>query len=356
MKYLLLICFSTLFILNADAQEMKKLMQSISMEETQEKELGKVRWLRDYEVAKSHAAKSDRPIFILFQEVPGCHTCTGYGDQVLSHPLLVDAIENLFVPLAIFNNKDGKDAEILDLFQEPSWNNPVVRIIDKNEKALTKRLAGDYTVGGLTNTLVAALKRAGKPIPTYLILLADEWKAMDHKMEKGVFAMHCFWTGEAVLGGIDGVVKTESGFMGGKEVVRFNYDPEAVSFSKLLHEAGNKSCAGSVFYEDNSQKEVALEIMGEKNVKQSSEFRKDREQKYHLLKSNYRFVPMTELQAARLNSALASKQDPTYLLSPRQQAFLQYYELRSDLRWKSLIGVPLELAWDNAMDKVKAWD
>lgn len=356
MRYLLLICFSSLLTLNADAQDMKQLMQSLAMVESQEKELGKVRWLRDFEVAKSHAAKSDRPIFILFQEVPGCHTCTGYGEQVLSHPLLVDAIENLFVPLAVYNNKGGKDAEMLDLFQEPSWNNPVVRIVDKNEKALTNRLAGDYTVEGLTNTLVAALKKAGKPIPTYLQLLADEWNAMDKNLQKGVFAMHCFWTGEAVLGGIDGVVKTESGFMDGKEVVRFDYDPEAVTFSKLLNVAGQQKCANTVFYEDKKQKEVALDVLGEKNVKERSEFRQDREQKYHLLKSNYRFVPMTALQAARLNSALASRQDPTYLLSPRQQAVLQYYEKRPDLRWKSLIGVPLELAWENAMDNVKAWD
>ena len=46
---------------------------------------------------------------LLFQEVPGCSTCRNYGHNVLSHPLMVEAIESLFVPLAIFNNKEGKE-------------------------------------------------------------------------------------------------------------------------------------------------------------------------------------------------------------------------------------------------------
>ena len=75
--------------------------------EKQSEELGKVQWYRDYDEALSIAKQEDKNVLILFQEVPGCATCRNYGHNVLSHPLMVEAIENLFVPLAIFNNKGG---------------------------------------------------------------------------------------------------------------------------------------------------------------------------------------------------------------------------------------------------------
>ena len=76
---------------------------------------------RDYDKALAVAAK----------EVPGCSTCRNYEHTVLSHPLMVEAIESLFVPLAIFNNKGGKYKKILGQYGEPSWNNPDVRIVDE---------------------------------------------------------------------------------------------------------------------------------------------------------------------------------------------------------------------------------
>ena len=81
-------------------------------------ELGKVKWLRSYEEAIAQSRQECKPVLILFQEVPGCGTCQKYGNEVLSHPLLVEAIETHFVPLAIFNNKGGADAEVLKRYNE----------------------------------------------------------------------------------------------------------------------------------------------------------------------------------------------------------------------------------------------
>ena len=50
---------------------------------------------------------------------------------VLSHLLLVEAIETAFEPMFVYNNKSGKDAEILRRYDEPAWNNPVVRFLDQ---------------------------------------------------------------------------------------------------------------------------------------------------------------------------------------------------------------------------------
>jgi len=68
-------------------------------------------------------------------------------------------------------------------------------------------------------------------------------------MEKATFAGGCFWCMEAAFEKIDGVGGVNSGYMGGKgenptydnygqkgyiEVIEVAYDPEKVSYGKLL--------------------------------------------------------------------------------------------------------------------------
>ena len=84
---------------------------------TQAQELGKVSWYRDFDQAIALSQKQNKPIFVLFQEVPGCLTCRNYGKGVLSHQVIVDAIEQNFIPLAIYNNKGGKDRTVLNRYQ-----------------------------------------------------------------------------------------------------------------------------------------------------------------------------------------------------------------------------------------------
>ena len=44
-------------------------------------ELGRVDWLRNYDEAAEASRASGKPIFLLFQEVPGCATCVNFGDE-----------------------------------------------------------------------------------------------------------------------------------------------------------------------------------------------------------------------------------------------------------------------------------
>ena len=76
-------------------------------------ELGTVHWLRSMEEAQAKSKKENKIILILFQEIPGCQTCQQYGSEVLSNPLIAETIETYFVPLAIYNNLGGADAEVL---------------------------------------------------------------------------------------------------------------------------------------------------------------------------------------------------------------------------------------------------
>ena len=57
---------------------------------------------------------------------------------------MVEAIEDHFYPVLVYNNTD-KDAAILKSFEEPSWNNPVVRFLKPDGTDIIPREAGVWT-------------------------------------------------------------------------------------------------------------------------------------------------------------------------------------------------------------------
>ena len=301
-------------------------------------ELGKVNWLRDYDEGKALSKTTKKPIFLLFQEVPGCMTCKNYGTDVLSHPLVVEAIERAFVPVAIYNNTGGKDRSTLQSFKEPAWNNPVVRFVDDKNKDLVNRLSGDYTLAGLVKHMISALEATKQKVPSYLALLHRELQAERKGTAQATFAMYCFWTGESKLGSLEGVIKTEAGFMNGKEVVRLAYDPDQISFIELAKEAKKFSCASAIYTNSKEEQQEAASIVGTQKVSQITAFRPDREPKYYLGKSTWRFVPMTELQRIRVNSALANQQSPWQYLSARQVELHKYIDKHPNKAWKNVIN------------------
>ncbi|MFK7937660.1 MAG: VPGUxxT family thioredoxin-like (seleno)protein, type 2, partial [Saprospiraceae bacterium] len=220
----------------------------------QPEELGAVNWQRDFEQSFKAANRTGKPVFILFQEVPGCSTCRNYGNNVLSHPLIVEAIETLFVPVVVHNNKGGKDAEMLKYFGEPSWNNPVVRIVNSDKKDVLPRLNGNYSAAGLVDYMLRGLDLYNQVAPQYLELLQEELGAELHGTERATVSMYCFWSGEGKLGAVDGVVGTKAGWMDGKEVVQIDYNPQIISYTDLIETAKNAQCASYVYTENAQQK------------------------------------------------------------------------------------------------------
>ena len=308
-------------------------------------ELGKVHWLRNINEAVAFSEQKERPIFILFQEVPGCATCRNYGNAVLSHPLIVEAIETLFIPLAIHNNKQGEDARVLKYFGEPSWNNPVVRIVNSNKQAVVPRLSGNYSALGLVEAMLQALTLSGLAAPNYLELLAEELRAERSGTQTATFSMYCFWTGEGTYGQLDGVVATEPGFMDGREVVQVEYNPAIISFEELAKKGKAASCASKTYVDDRAQREAARALFGSSGISNTKAFRPDGEPKYYLSRTSYRYIPMTPLQAARANSLVGKGENPNHLLSPRQLELLEQMKKRPELKWKNVIGVDFKEAW-----------
>src|SRR3954466_9573057 len=85
-------------------------------------ELGIVQWSRGYETAAARAKAEGKPLLVLFDEVPGCSTVLGFGQRVLSHPLIADAREHELVSVVVYNNVAGDDRKALEKLGEPAWN------------------------------------------------------------------------------------------------------------------------------------------------------------------------------------------------------------------------------------------
>ena len=308
----------------------------------QQEELGLVNWSRSYEESKLLAVNEDKPIFILFQEVPGCSTCKNYGKNLLTHPQIKEAIETYFVPLVIFNNKGGKDGEILSKFQEPSWNNPVVRIIDNaTEKDITKRLNGRYDMSGLIETIANGILASNKFIPEYLALLQQEYSSID--LRETHLAMYCFWSGEKNMGNLKGVVETQAGFMNGSEVVKIKYDADQLGEEELLAYASERKCADALY--SNDQREIYAAKKLKLKTKKKGKFRPDTEPKYYIFKTSYKYLPMTSLQALKVNASLSIGRSPNAFLSPRQLAVLKLIENKK-IKPQNAIDQDFTIMWN----------
>ena len=292
----------------------------------QSEELGMVRWYRDYDKAIQAAQSENKDIVLLFQEVPGCATCRNYGHHVLSHPLMVEAIEHSFIPLAIFNNKSGKDREILEKFKEPSWNNPVVRIIDAKANNVVPRISRDYSALTLCRRMIQALEQRNREVPVYIRLLEQELAADQATgTDESYFKMYCFWTGEKELGKLDGVLNVEAGFIGSSEVVKVDFDPDKLSEKQLTLYAQAKNCAPI----DPGQ--------GYRTAKNDV--------RYYLQHSNYQYLPLSELQKTRINSALGSRQPAEQFLSPTQLKWLRSIKPHMKGKLQPLYDQDLASGW-----------
>jgi hypothetical protein len=312
------------------------------------RELGVVRWLRDFDAALAESTRTGKPLLVLFDEVPGCHTCISFGDTVLRHPLIVEAAEDLFVPVAIFNNAEGPDKRVLESFNEPAWNNPVVRIIDARRTDLAPRVDGDYTTRGVVLAMAGALRKTGRPVPGYLALLEEDARAKEP--EKACFAMHCFWEGEAKLGAIEGVVRTRTAMLDGAEVVEVSFDPSRLDFAALVKKAKEMSCASAVYCTDPARVHGARTIVGDAAKALAQAPRPStKDDKYQIRATAFAALPMTEAQASRVNAAVGEGRDPTPYLSPRQCALLDRLSRLDPSRRSILIGEPdLAFAWSKA--------
>jgi hypothetical protein len=237
---------------------------------------------------------------------------------------MVEAIESLFVPVLVFNNKPGKDETLLKQFDETAWNNPVVRYLTADLKDVIERRENIWSTDETAYRMTRALATAGHTIPDYLQLIAEKAPG---KTETAEFAMHCYWEGEAKLGSIRGVKYTRSGWRDQLEVVRVEFDPDQVDYSQLLSTAQSFDCASKVYVHTKEQLDVASKTVGDQtvNVVNRPEMRdaKLSDQKYYLRNSVYGHLPLSSRQAVKINAALYLRQPVEKWLSPQQLKLLE---------------------------------
>lgn len=225
-------------------------------------ELGRVPWLRDFDAAVKLSRETKKPLLVLFDEVPGCETVLGFGREVLSAPQIVAAIMRDFVPVAVFNNISGVDAKVLQSFGEPSWNNPVVRIVDADRKALAPRFDGPYTVEAFQ-------------------------KVIAPRLDKVTLSAACFWECEARLGTLEAVRASRVGFLQGEEVVEVSFDPSVMDRTRFLEAAARLDCAHRVFTREEAE-----------GLRSS-----EKDTKYFLRQSRRSTSGLSEQDQVKLNSA-----------------------------------------------------
>lgn len=106
----------------------------------------------------------------------------------MTNPLIVEAAEELFVPVLIYNNKKGNDEMLLKHFKEPSWNNPVIRYMNHQEQDLVPRKELVLTAAETASRMAASLRKNDTEIPTWLEAIAVPAKAK--QLHKATFSMY----------------------------------------------------------------------------------------------------------------------------------------------------------------------
>jgi hypothetical protein len=209
-------------------------------------EAGSVEWSRDLDDAIKKSGNTGIPVLVLFQEIPGCIGCQTFGREVLTNPLLVEAIETLFIPVLIYNNRPGgKDQEWLQRYREPAWNFQVIRFFGGDGSDIIPRKEQIWSIGGVAARMVDVLRKLGRQVPLYLSALMLEHDTDNH--EKIGFAMACFWTGEYQLGRVEGVIATEAGWYDNREVTLVTYHKNLITPDELVEYAASVRCAQRVY-------------------------------------------------------------------------------------------------------------
>ncbi len=234
-----------------------------------------------------------------------------FGRGPLSQPLLVEAFDDEFVPLLVFNNKEGRDAELLARFREPSWNNPVMRFLAADGSDVLARRDGIWSTPAVAARLVEALAAAKRPVPAWLTGVAQELGA---RRATALFTLYCYWEGEALLGGMEGVLATTAvdlpaaatGSGKAEEALQIEYDAAQVTHAQLAAAWKTLRCADR-------------DLSGDAKALAAAVPAKPSDRKHALRATPWWRLPMTPRQQCRANSAAAAGKDPLAELTPRQQ-------------------------------------
>jgi hypothetical protein len=274
-----------------------------------------ITWSHDLPTAERLSRDSGKPILWLEDEDD-----RGVFDRALSHPIALDAAATLFTPLV--TSAGASDT-------------PTIRFVDADGHELSPNSSDELTTAVLLKRMVVALQTAHQNVPAYLQLVADEYNPASP--QSATFAVGCYWEGEREIGKLPGVVATRTGTLNGDEVVQVDYDASRVGYADLLRQVGSMQCFRSTV------------------VPGAAAFQASDVQQFTLAQHpEYWYLPLTALQATKLNSLLSQpgNADPDELLSPTQRAM--HAQLR-DIISRGNDGMLQKLSVDRSVDGLAAY-
>ena len=188
-------------------------------------------------------------------------------------------------------------------------------VLDADEKDIVPRQE-DYTAHVLMKRMVKSLEKSKRVVPKELNSAVS---GIAIKPETAVFAMHCYWVGEAKLGLLDGVVSTRIGELHKSEVVEVTYDTTILDYSKLVQEAMKLECAHRVFARTDDQFKLAEKLVGKKATRTDDVIDTKTQQQWHLAKLHlYHYLPLSQWQATKVNAMIAYDRVPDEYLDADQ--------------------------------------
>lgn len=280
------------------------------------------------------------------------------GRNALSHPLVVEAAETLFVCVqhrlrrTVVNNAGMRCLT-------------VVRCLNQNGVDLVTPIHGDLLcIAKVASAMVEALQAMGLRAPTYLQLLEAEHSGrtcegpsgvMRRTDRQAVFGMESFTRGEVEFAGLEGVLETLAGYHNHDQVVRVTYDSSRLSYCRLVQYALEHDRVNTLYFQSTEERVVGIIELKLANskvnlTKLSGKILPSADPKHALRTTMLRFVPMTALQATRANRLveMGAFNEAMHLLSPRQGKILMG-SLQNSKRIDAT-DVTITVAWKRLVD------
>lgn len=265
--------------------------------------LGGVPWMLDADTARARSAESGRPLVVVEAAPRGAADGAGVLNGG-SDPLLVEALRELVVPLLLQAEAPLGDAQRADgpapppTLERPRPDGPQAH---DPEGAATPHAPEDDPAA-LARLVTGALNDAQRPVPAWLELVAQGSQAAD--AQTTTLVTTCFWEGQAHYGGLRHVVDVRVAWRGGHEVVEVDHLP-GLPVATLLDPDVAPACLRGLVAGAPDAAAAAearrLPVLPDHGARPARP-----EDRLHALRgSPLRALPLTRLQALRVNAALA---------------------------------------------------
>jgi hypothetical protein len=143
--------------------------------------------------------------------------------------------------------------------------------------------------------------------------------------ETAVFSMYCYWTGEATVGAVPGVVRTRIGSLGGREVVEVEYDPARTDVARLAQALKRRQSFYALIVPDRDAAARAGRVLpaDEIEVRSGGVRYTDPKHSLRVVHPELLDLDLTEAQAIALNTWSHFGGRMPDVLTPQQKAELK---------------------------------